>query len=291
MIQCCLTIFGGMAVVLDQNEYPYIEQVKHLPVYLTGIGGTEWQGHIIREEGYYWHQILLCSGGSGVLKYDNTSVRISDNCLFFLPADYPHEYYPDEIKWDTRYVAFDGYACRDILSELNMTGPMVIKVADPGSMKKLYDKIFVALKSDKVYGNYTCSGLVYSYILEFYRLASDIAVKGGAEKSNILMPALNYIDNNFRNDFSVAVLAEISGVSQQYLCRIFKQTMNLRPNEYITRRRLIEAKKLLSESDIPVSDVAAQSGFSDTGYFCTVFRRYESITPVEYRKIYKNLFS
>ncbi len=288
MIQCCLTIFGGMAVVLDQNEYPYIEQVKHLPVYLTGIGGTEWQGHIIREEGYYWHQILLCSGGSGVLKYDNTSVRISDNCLFFLPADYPHEYYPDEIKWDTRYVAFDGYACRDILSELNMTGPMVIKVADTGSMKKLYDKIFVALKSDKVYGNYTCSGLVYSYILEFYRLASDIAVKGGAEKSNILMPALNYIDNNFRNDFSVAVLAEISGVSQQYLCRIFKQTMNLRPNEYITRRRLIEAKKLLSESDIPVSDVAAQSGFSDTGYFCTVFRRYESITPVEYRKIYKN---
>ncbi len=277
--------------MLDQNEYPYIEQVKHLPVYLTGIGGTEWQGHIIREEGYYWHQILLCSGGSGVLKYDNTSVRISDNCLFFLPADYPHEYYPDEIKWDTRYVAFDGYACRDILSELNMTGPMVIKVADTGSMKKLYDKIFVALKSDKVYGNYTCSGLVYSYILEFYRLASDIAVKGGAEKSNILMPALNYIDNNFRNDFSVAVLAEISGVSQQYLCRIFKQTMNLRPNEYITRRRLIEAKKLLSESDIPVSDVAAQSGFSDTGYFCTVFRRYESITPVEYRKIYKNLFS
>ncbi len=291
MIRCCLTLFGGMAVVLDQNEYPYIEQVKHLPVYLTGIGGTEWQGHIIREEGYYWHQILLCSGGSGVLKYDNTSVRISDNCLFFLPADYPHEYYPDEIKWDTRYVAFDGYACRDILSELNMTGPMVIKVADTGSMKKLYDKIFVALKSDKVYGNYTCSGLVYSYILEFYRLASDIAVKGGAEKSNILMPALNYIDNNFRNDFSVAVLAEISGVSQQYLCRIFKQTMNLRPNEYITRRRLIEAKKLLSESDIPVSDVAAQSGFSDTGYFCTVFRRYESITPVEYRKIYKNLLS
>lgn len=277
-----------MAALLDQNEYPYIEQVKNLPVYLTGIGGTEWQGHIIREEGYYWHQILLCSGGSGILKYDNASIRITDNCLFFLPADYPHEYYPDEIKWDTRYVAFDGFACRDILSELNMAEPMVIKVTDSSSMKKLYDKIFVALKSDKVYGNYTCSGLVYSYILEFHRLASDCAVKGGAEKSNILMPALNYIDNNFRNDFSVAALAEISGVSQQYLCRIFKQTMNLRPNEYITSRRLMEAKRLLSESDMSVSEVAAQSGFSDTGYFCTVFRRYESITPVEYRKLYKN---
>ena len=274
-----------MAVVLNHNEYPYTEQVKNLPVYLTGIGGTEWQGHIIREEGYYWHQILLCSGGSGILKYDNASIRVRDNGLFFLPADYPHEYYPDEIKWDTRYVAFDGYACRDILSELNMTEPMVIKVSDASSMKKLYDKIFVALKSDKVYGNYTCSGLVYSYILEFHRLASDCAVKGGAEKSNILMPALNYIDNNFQNDFSVAVLAEVSGVSQQYLCRIFKQTMNLRPNEYITRRRLMEAKRLLSESDMSVSEVSARSGFSDTGYSCTV---YESVTPAEYRKLYKN---
>ncbi len=272
--------------MLANNEYPYIEQVKNLPVYLTGIGGTEWQGHIIREEGYYWHQILFCSGGSGILKYDNTFFRITNNCIFFLPADHPHEYYPEETKWDTSYVAFDGYACRDIFSELDMNGPMVIRVDDSGPIKRLYDRIFVALKSDKVYGNYTCSGLVYSYILEFHRLASDSAVKGGAEKSDILMPALNYIDENFREDFSIASLAEISGVSQQYLCRIFKQTMNLRPNEYITRRRLTEAKRLLSDTDIPVAEVSARSGFSDAGYFCTVFRRYESMTPVEYRKTY-----
>ncbi len=275
-----------MAVVINQNEYPYTEQVKNLPVYLTGIGGTEWQGHIIREEGYYWHQILFCTGGSGILKYDNTTVRIENNCIFFLPADYPHEYYPEEIKWNTYYVAFDGYVCRNILKELNLTAPMVIRVDELGALKRLYDKIFVTLKSDKVYGNYTCSGLVYNYILEFHRLASDNSVKGGAEKSNILMPALNYIDDNFREDFSMSALAEISGVSQQYLCRIFKQTMNLRPNEYVTRRRLNEAKRLLCETELPVSEVSAQSGFADTGYFCTVFRRYESMTPIEYRKKY-----
>lgn len=275
-----------MAVVINQNEYPYTEQVKHLPVYLTGIGGTEWQGHIIREKGYYWHQILFCAGGSGILKYDNTTVRIENNCIFFLPADYPHEYYPEEIKWNTRYVAFDGYACLDILKGLNMTAPMVIRVDELGALERLYDKIFVTLKSDKVYGNYTCSGLVYSYILEFHRLASDSSVKGGAEKSNILMPALNYIDENFRDDFSMSALAKISGVSQQYLCRVFKQTMNLRPNEYVTRRRLNEAKRLLCETELSVSEVSAQSGFSDTGYFCTVFRRYESMTPIEYRKKY-----
>ena len=279
-----------MSVVINQNQYPYTEQVKDLPVYLTGIGGTEWQGHIIREEGYYWHQILFCSGGSGILKYDNTGVRITENSIFFLPAYYPHEYYPEDGKWDTRYVAFDGYACLDILKELNMTAPAVIRTEELGTLKRLHDKLFVTLKTDKVYGNYTCSGLVYSYILEFHKLASDNAVKGGAEKSNILMPALNFIDENFREDFSIAGLAKISGVSQQYLCRIFKQTMNLRPAEYVTRRRLLEAKRLLCETDMPVSEVSASSGFSDTGYFCTVFRRHESMTPIEYRRIYTNPF-
>lgn len=275
-----------MAVAINQNEYPYFEQVKKLPVYLTGIGGTEWQGHIIREKGYYWHQILFCANGSGVLNYDNADYRISSNCIFFLPADYPHEYYPDSDKWDVRWVAFDGYACRGFLNEFGMTAPVVTRVDELNALKRLYDKIFVTLKSDKVYGNFTCSGLVYSYILEFHRLLSNSSVKGGAEKSDILMPTLNYIDDNFRNDFSVAALADISGVSQQYLCRIFKQTMNQRPNEYITRRRLAEAKRLLADTDMPVSEVCAQSGFSDTGYFCTVFRRYEAMTPIEYRKMY-----
>lgn len=272
-----------MAAAINKCEYPYTEQVKNLPVYLTGIGGTEWQGHIIREKGYCWHQIFFCANGSGILKYDNATYRISKNCILFLPADYPHEYYPEEIKWDMCYVTFTGYACRDILINLKMTVPMMIQADKFDTLKKLYDKIFATLKSDKVYGNYTCSGLVYSYILEFHKLVSNISVKSGSEKSNILMPALNYIDNNFRSDFSIATLAAISGVSHQYLCRLFKETMNLRPNEYITQRRLNEAKRLLSMTDMPISEVSVQSGFSDTGYFCTVFRRYESMTPSEYR--------
>lgn len=234
---------------------------------------------------------IFCANGSGILKYDNAAYRISKNCILFLPADYPHEYYPEEIKWDMRYVTFTGYACRDILINLKMTVPMMIQADKFDTLKKLYDKIFATLKSDKVYGNYTCSGLVYSYILEFHKLVSNIAAKSGAEKSNILMPALNYIDDNFRSDFSIAALAAISGVSHQYLCRLFKETMNLRPNEYITQRRLNEAKRLLSMTDMPISEVSVQSGFSDTGYFCTVFQRYESMTPSEYRKTYSSCFS
>lgn len=273
-----------MNTKINQYVYPFIGQVKNLPVYLTGIGGTEYQGRIKRPEGYCWHQILYCAGGSGTLEYDDTSIKVSDNCFFFLPAFYPHEYYPDEEKWDIRWTVFDGYSCGQMLSELNMKKPIIICPDDSNLLQKLYDKMFISLKSDKVYGNYTCAGLVYQYIMEFHRLATSDEINGSSDKSNIIMPVLNYIDDNFRNDFSMTVLSDIAGVSRQYLCRIFKQTMNIRPNEYVTCRRMTEAKRLLSETDLSIADIAGRSGFSDTRYFCTVFRKQEKMTPTEYRK-------
>ncbi len=273
-----------MAGKVNNYVYPYIEQVKDLPVFLTGIGGTEYQGHTKRTEGYCWHQILHSAKGSGTLKYDSTTIPLTDNCFFFIPANYPHEYYPDDEKWDVRWVVFDGYACNHIFSGLGLTKPIVVAPDDSIRMLRLFDKMFVTLRSDKVYGNYICSGLVYQYIMEFHRLASDRSVAGGADRSDILMPALNYIDEHFREDFSVTTLAEVSGVSQQYLCRVFRQTMNIRPNEYIIRRRLQEAMRLLLDTGAQLSEIAGRSGFSDAGYFGTVFKKYTGMTPMEYRK-------
>lgn len=273
-----------MSVKINQCAYPFIEQVKNLPVYLTGIGGTEYQGAVRRNDGYCWHQILFCADGSGTFEFDDAKINISGNSFIFIPAFYPHGYTPDNDRWDMRWVVFDGYACSEILEQLNMCRPMVVQTDNTAEMQKLYDKMFVALKTDKVYGNYTCAGIVYQYLLEFHRIASDNTMKSRTDKSDILMPVLNYIEDNFRSDFSVSVLADIAGVSQQYLCRIFNRTMNIRPNEYITCRRLQEAKHLLAETDLPVAKICIMSGFSDPGYFSTVFRRYEKIPPAEYRR-------
>lgn len=75
--------------------YPYNIEARKLPVHLTGIGGSEWQNHVVRPKGYQWHQILFSAGGKGVLKFDNTLGAIDEGSYFFLPANYPHEYFPE----------------------------------------------------------------------------------------------------------------------------------------------------------------------------------------------------
>lgn len=271
-------------MAINQNIYPYGMQVKNLPVYLTGIGGSEYQYHVKRPEGYNWHQILFSAKGRGCLKFDNTAVTLEENCCFFLPAGYPHEYFPVGNNWDVRWTAFDGYACRHILSEFGMTKPVSVKLEDPAPMQNLFNKMLAAQRSDIVYGDYTCSGLIYQYVIEFHRLCSDKNLAGGVDRSDILVPVLNYIDENFRENFPMTVLAEQAGISPQHLCRVFKQTMNMRPNEYLARRRIKEAKQLLADTVLTVSEVGERCGFSDTGYFSTVFRRYEGVSPSKYKK-------
>ncbi|MDE7294032.1 MAG: AraC family transcriptional regulator [Oscillospiraceae bacterium] len=269
---------------INQNIYPYNEQVKKLPVYLTGIGGSEYQYHIIRPEGYNWSQILYSAHGKGCLKYNGSTVSLTEGYYFFLPKDFPHEYYPVSENWDVRWVAFDGTGEEALLESLKMTRPAVVCPDNGENMRSLFGRMMTALSADKVYGSYTCAGLVYSYIIEFHKLLSDRANPGGSNRSSILTPAINYIDEHFREDFSLSVLAEMAGVSPQHLCRIFKETMNMRPVEYLTYRRIREAEQLLCRTDLPVSEICETVGFSGAGYFSTVFRKCTGIAPSEFRE-------
>lgn len=255
-----------------------------LLIVYASLGGSEYQNHIIRKDGYHWHQVLFSASGNGILKYDNTTMTIAEGDYFFLPAGYPHEYYSGNEKWDVRWIAFDGYASTHILKQFNMTKPIIIKPEESTALQNIYNKMFTVQRSDKVYGDYSCSGLVYNYIIEFHRLTDNKMNKTRNNRIKLLLPVLEYIDKNFRSDFPLTILAEHAGISPQHLCRVFKETLSMRPNEYLTQRRLREAKRLLQKNELTISEIAIHSGFPNAGYFSTIFKKYEGIPPKEYKK-------
>jgi AraC family transcriptional regulator len=72
-------------------------------------------------------------------------------------------------------------------------------------------------------------------------------------------------------------------MSQFHFARAFKATVGQTPHRYITQRRIERAKVLLSVTQLPVLEVAAQTGFSNTGYFSAQFRKHTSATPKQFR--------
>lgn len=82
-------------------------------------------------------------------------------------------------------------------------------------------------------------------------------------------------------------LADLIDLSPQYLCRLFKECLSLRPFEYLARKRIQQAKLLLLEDKLNINEIAAEVGYNDCSYFCAVFKKHEMLSPAEFRSLHK----
>lgn len=103
--------------------------------------------------------------------------------------------------------------------------------------------------------------------------------------------AINYIRMNIQNNVTVNELTGILGITQTYLYKIFKIHTGKSPKEYINHYRMIQAKKMLSETDMTITQIASSLGYSDVLTFSKFFSQREKISPSKYREIqnYKNI--
>ncbi|MEV6775230.1 AraC family transcriptional regulator [Streptomyces syringium] len=85
-------------------------------------------------------------------------------------------------------------------------------------------------------------------------------------------------------EWSVAAYAARLGVSVGYLNEAVKRTTGRTPGELVRAARTLEAKRLLTGSDLGVGQVARRVGFSDPAYFCRFFRREAGVSPGEFRR-------
>lgn len=98
-----------------------------------------------------------------------------------------------------------------------------------------------------------------------------------------------YIDLHFKESLSLDQLAAEAHMNKYYLSHAFKREYGESPINYMISRRIEESKYLLAETDLSMSQIAQLLGFSSPSYFSQVFRRTQSVSPMEYRQKTKNL--
>ncbi len=89
---------------------------------------------------------------------------------------------------------------------------------------------------------------------------------------------------------TVAIIAEKFNYNKDYLARLFKQHTSMGPLEYIHSVRVNKAKELLTRTALNVREIATETGFTDDKYFMHLFRKYENMTPTQYRNAYHKTF-
>ena len=100
-----------------------------------------------------------------------------------------------------------------------------------------------------------------------------------------------YIENNKNNEISLSELADEAGISSGYLSRIFKKYYKISVVDYIHLRKLLQAKYYMATSEMNISDISFLLGYSEAGYFCKIFKKYEGQTPSAFHKNSQSLTS
>ena len=98
-----------------------------------------------------------------------------------------------------------------------------------------------------------------------------------------------YIDLHFKEPLTLEQLAEESHMNKYYLSHSFKREYGTSPINYMISRRIEESKYLLAETDLSMTQIAQLLGFSSLSYFSQVFRRTQSVSPLEYRQSTKTI--
>ena len=263
-------------------DFPIIGSESSLPLYLLNMGLHELQPHTVREEGCTFPQILYCTKGSGTFICDGRKYSIPPYTALFIPAGIPHEYYPEEDIWDIHWIVPSGFASDELLSRLGLDRTGIFELGDTKLLEHHFRKMHEALMSDRIFGNYRASGFLYDFLIEFYRLISSAGTS--VTSNSAVMRAVDYINNNYTSEITMEQLCDAAGVSKQHLCRLFRSFLGSRPMEYIAKRRIQAAKEMLTDTSATIEEIALDTGFCTSSYFCKLFRRYEGITPSQFRR-------
>jgi AraC-like DNA-binding protein/mannose-6-phosphate isomerase-like protein (cupin superfamily) len=93
-----------------------------------------------------------------------------------------------------------------------------------------------------------------------------------------------YIDQHYKENITLDLLAEKASINKYYMAHAFKREYGISPINYLIACRIREGKRLLTETDLSLSQIAGVLGFSSASYFSQSFRNAEGMSPSEYRK-------
>ena len=258
---------------MEKERPAYMEFLDKITVVNVPFAGTVRQptGLVTDIEKRRAFAFSLPLSGRIVYTHDGEEFVSDENHLTLHPQG---ESYNLRCERAGEFIVIDFYATRFFTNKFHS-----FKISHPELLIERYHTIKEA----------HASGSRARTLSEFYAFISAISSDIEHKESHILAPALSYIDEHLTDDaISNARLAEIAHISESYLRRLFLASLGETPRQYLIRRRLDLAKRLLSESRLSVAQVAERCGFSSVYHFCRSFKGATGQTPLGYSKRYEN---
>ncbi len=219
------------------------------------------------------HGLVFYVDGKCIFTFsDGKTLTASKNKVLYLPkgSDYVVE----------RAEEGPCYAINFQMNE-NAFSPFAVIVKNEKLFLDAFRNADMCFKSQRSGYSAKCKAYIYDIISALQYEYSLGYISG--EKKEIIARATDYIHENYTdNPPSVSFLAELCGITPEYLRTLFRQQYGVSPVKYINNLRISRSAELLCTGLYSVSEVALMSGFSDAGYFSRDFKKIMGVSPAKY---------
>jgi AraC-like DNA-binding protein len=284
-------------------EYRNYNLPQNFPVIL--LTGDMWRISDVPSGRLHFHNCLeigLCESDSGTLEFSDQRCAFEADNISFIAGDVPHTTYSTfgtASKWSYIFVdmetllspffPFDVLPDKEaILDMLHNFYTVVKKEHNP----EIYHMVRMVIKELDTKGDnyqFTTRGLLYALMFKFldiFKACKGQAVGHGDMKENSLSisPALDYIRNNYMQDFSIDDLADMCHMSTTHFRRVFNSIMGINPLEYVNQIRITNAAVLLRTTEMSILSISEEVGFQSVSSFNRHFMKVYDMTPMAFRK-------
>ena len=151
-------------------------------------------------------------------------------------------------------------------------------------LKKLQQLGILQNKADVEFQTRSILSEIWLLLLEEIKNMDEQDVMANTQNQERLMTMLSFIHENYSKKLNLAEIAQSASVSKRECLRCFQNGIHESPFDYLIGYRIECAKKLLRSTDMPITEIALETGFSNNAYFSKIFRRECGETSRKYRE-------
>ena len=290
--------------VLDIEQFKSAELVDSLYV-------NTFTNHIERNKDLIFephsHNFYLCvifTKGRGIHEIDFRSYEIKPGTVFLLKPGQTHYWqfdeHPDGVIF---FHAREFYEMTFVKNDLNAF-PFYYSFQNPPFVEIPQENKNVLKKFQNLYDEYIGTALyrelkianiindIYIDLSRIYTSNVDLGKYFPTRYLYILENFEQLISTTFRTHKLPKYYADKLNITTKHLNRVLKETVNKTTHEMISERVILEAKRLIIQSDDLLTNISENLGFSDYSYFSKYFKQKTGTPPMEFKqKYYKKPFS
>lgn len=157
--------------------------------------------------------------------------------------------------------------------------------ADSAAFLSLVNQMRGEIEGANAYWETYLKSLFRLSIVSLFRSHRDFfPIPSPNKNTALVLEVQKFIEDNCHNQINLPEIAREHYIDKYYLSHLFKQITGFSFKEYLILQRIAKAKELMFHTTDNVTEVALSSGFNNINHFIRIFKKYEGITPYQYRK-------